>query len=119
MKPMKVLICLCDQKTAISLNGKRIAFFCGEFIVIDKKHLDRIKKFCKAGELLSIGTILSKCRERGDTWSEEVCRRISLSIDLVASNAIYYQKCKSNFLTKKDVPCQGQRHPGVHPTNQW
>lgn len=102
-------------------NWKLHYFFCGNIIVIDKKHPDRIKKFCKAGELPSIDTILSKCRERGDTWSEEVSRSIALSIDLVASNAVYYQKFKLYFFTKKDVSCQGQRqrHLGVHLTNQW
>ena len=89
-------------------NWKTHCFVFGEFIVVDKKHPARTKKFFKAGQLPSIDTILSKCRERGDTWSEEVCRRISLSIDLVASDAIYHQQCKSNFLTKKDIPGQGQ-----------
>ena len=98
-------------------NWKVHCPFCGDVNVIDKKPPDRIKKFCKAGELPSIDIILSKCR--GDTWSEEVCRRIALSIDLVTSNAIYYQKCKSNSLTKKDVPCQRQRHLGLYLMNQW
>ena len=90
MKPMKVLMYLCDQKTAMNLIGKRIALFFEEFIVVNKKHPDRTKKFFKTRELPSIDTILSKCRERGDTWSEGVCRRISLSIDLVAGDAIYH-----------------------------
>ena len=107
MKRMKVLIYLYDQKTAMNLTGKRTVC-CGEFIVIDKIHSDKTKKLFKAGKLPSIYTKLSKCRERGDTWSE-VCRRISLSIDLVASDAINHQQCKSNFLTKmKDVPGQEQ-----------
>ena len=59
-------------------------------------------------DLPSIDTILSKCREGADTLSEEVYRRISLHRDLVASDAIYHQQCKSNFLTKKDIPGQGQ-----------
>ena len=89
------------------INWKTHCIFCGELIVIDKKHPDRTKKFFKTGELPSIYKLLSKCRERGDPWSEEVYRRISLSIDLVASDAIYHQQFKSNFLTKKNVPGQG------------
>lgn len=63
---------------------------------------------------------MNKCREREDTWSEEVCRRISLSIDLVVSNAICQEKCKSVFLTKKHDPGHGQsgetpRHPSNKP----
>ena len=104
---MKVFICLCDQKDSNEINWKTHCFFCGELIVIDKKHPDRTKKFFKTGELPSIYKLLSKCRERGDPWSEEVYRRISLSIDLVASDAIYHQQFKSNFLTKKNVPGQG------------
>ena len=86
---------------------EKALFFCAEFIVIDKRHPDRTKKFFKAGELLSIDTILSKCKDRGDAWSEKVSRKISLNIDLVASDAIYYQLCKSVFLAKKDVLGQG------------
>ena len=95
-------------------------FFCGEeFIVIDKRHSDRTKKLFKVDELPSIDTILSKCTRRGYTWSEDVGRRISLSIDLVASDASYHQQCKSNFLKKKDVPGQGQigNTPGL-PSNK-
>ena len=88
-------------------NWKTHIFF-GEFIAIDKKHLDRIKKFFIAGELPFIDKIVSKCKGRGGTWSEEVSRRISLSIDLMANNVICHQQCKSIFLTKKDVPGQGQ-----------
>ena len=81
MKPMKVLIYLCDQKTAMNLIRKHIVFLCGEFIAIDQKHSNTTKKLFKAGELPSMDTKISKCRERGDTW--DVCRKISLSIDLV------------------------------------
>ena len=42
---------------------EKALLFCGEFIVIDKRHPDRTKKFFKAGELLSIDTILGKCRD--------------------------------------------------------
>lgn len=119
MKRMKVLTYLYDQKTAMNLTGKRTVC-CGEFIVIDKIHSDKTKKLFKAGKLPSIYTKLSKCRERGDTWSEEVCTKISLSVDLVASDVIYHQQCKSNFLTKMfQVKDRAERHPGVFSTNQW
>ena len=48
-------------------------------------------------------------------WAFEVSRRLSLSIDLVASNAAYHKQCKTYFLcdkqlpgTKRDSPTQGQ-----------
>ena len=97
-------------------NWRTHCFFCGEFIAIDKKHSDRTKKLFKAGELPSIDTTLSKCKERGDTWSEEICRRISLSIDLVASNAIITNNVNQTFWQRKmfQVKDRVERRPGVH-----
>ena len=70
---------------------------------IGKKHPDR-KKINKVGVLPFKETILKKCAERNDDWSTEVSRRLTLSIDLVASNAAYQIQCKTNFLTNKGLP---------------
>ena len=64
---------------------------------LTKKHANRTKKFFKGREIPSIDAIFSKCRDRGDTCSEEICRKISLLQDLVVSKAFCYQQCKSNF----------------------
>ena len=71
---------------------KKHCFLCGEFIVTDKKASNSTRKFFKAVELSSIDKIFSKCRERRDTCSGEICRTISLSIGLVAGDAIYHQQ---------------------------
>ena len=40
-------------------------------------------------------------------------RRLSLSIDLVASDAEYHKQCKTNFFVCKDIP--GQKNVGKTP----
>ena len=37
-------------------------------------------------------------------WADNVFRRLSSSIDLVSSDAIYHGHCKSNLFTKKNIP---------------
>ena len=68
---------------------------------------------------MSIYTKLSKCRQKGDTSSEEVSRRISLSIDLVVKDPICHQQCKSDFLRMKDISGHGQsRKTPRRPSNK-
>ena len=89
-----------------NFNWKKNCFYCGEEFIKDKKHPDRNKTICKSSELESKNTVIRKCKERGDKWVEEVSRRLSLSIDLVASDAEYHKQCKANFFICKDIPGQ-------------
>ena len=47
---------------------------------------------------------MNKCHERADQWADDALRRLSSSIDLVASDAIYHGQFESNFFTKKCIP---------------
>ena len=49
-------------------------------------------------------TIKKKIQQRDDEWEFEVSRRLSLSIDLVASDAVYHKQCKTYFLCDKQLP---------------
>ena len=73
-----------------SFDWKSCCIFCGDVLVIDKKHPDRNKPIHKVGVLLSKDTILKKCEERGDKWASDVSRRLAVCIDLVASDAVYH-----------------------------
>ena len=72
--------------------------------VVNKKHPNRRKGWHKVGTLSFQTSILNKCHERADKWADDVLRRLSSSIDLVASHAIYRGQCESNFLNKKYIP---------------
>ena len=54
-------------------------------------------------------------------WANDVLRRLPSSIGLVASDAIYYGQCKSNFFTKKCIPAtkrtETEYSPGCHTDN--
>ena len=83
---------------------KNAFLFCKEVYIVDKKHPNRSKGWHKVGNLSFKTSLLNKCRERADTWADEVLRRLSSSIDLVAIDAIYHAQCESNFFTKKQIP---------------
>ena len=46
-------------------------------------------------------TMLRTCDERGDEWSEVVRESVR---DLPVANAIYHQRCSTNFRKKMNIP---------------
>ena len=68
------------------------------------KYSNRSKGLQKVGTLSFKTSLLNKCQERADKWADDVLRRLSSSIDLVASDATYHGQCESNFLKKKYIP---------------
>ena len=66
---------------------------------MDKKHPNH-----KVDNLSFQTSIINKSHERADKWADDLLRLLSISIDLVASDAIYDGKCESDFLTKKFIP---------------
>ena len=92
------------------LIRKKYYFFCGEVCVVDKKHPNRSKGWHKVGVVLSFQTtILNRCYERAEICADDVLRRLSSSIDLVASDAIYHVQsynlnlffCKKMYIYEK------------------
>ena len=83
-----------------SLNRKTHCFFCEEVCVVNKKHPNRRKGWHKVGTLSFQTSILNKCHERADKWADDVLRRLSISIDLVTSGAIYHGNVNLTFLRK-------------------
>ena len=63
-----------------NFNWKKNCFYCGEELIKHKKHPDRNKSICKSSELESKNIVIRKCKERGDKWTEDVSRWLSLSI---------------------------------------
>ena len=95
----------CVKSTALrserkSFNWKTHCFFCGEVCVVDKKHTNCSKGWHRVGTLSFQNSILNKCHERADKWANDILRRLSRSIDLLARDAIYHGQCESNFFTK-------------------
>ena len=85
-----------------TFQWKTHCLFCSKVLIIDDKHPGRHNKVVKA-EFCSKKSLLDKCIERGDKWADDVKRRLTDYIDLVASDAVYHKQCKSNFFTKKKV----------------
>ena len=54
------------------------------------KYSNRSKGLQKVGTLSFKTSLLNKCQERADKWADDVLRRLSSSIDLAASDAIYH-----------------------------
>ena len=48
-------------------------------------------------------SILNRCNLRKDAWATEVERRVSGCIDLVASDAVYHDTCKTQFFSDKSL----------------
>ena len=85
------------------LIGKHF-FFCEEVGVVDKKHPNRSKCWHKVCTLFFQTSLLNKFHENAGKWRDDVLGRLSSSIDLVASDAIYHEQCESNIFTKKCTP---------------
>ena len=66
-------------------------FFCGNLLIIDKKHPDR-KKINKIGVLSFKETILKKCADRNDDWSTEVSSVAAKMSTLSNSEEVYSVK---------------------------
>ena len=49
-------------------------------------------------------SIMAKCKERNDTWGNQVNSRLAMVHDLHAADAIYHKQCSSNFRTQKQIP---------------
>ena len=68
--------------------------------VVNKKHPNRSKGWHKVGTLSFRTSVLNKCHERAAKWADGVLRRLSISIDLVTSGAIYHGNVNLTFLRK-------------------
>ena len=85
----------------ITFNFRTDCFFCGTQIVGKEVFFP-----CRT---LSIKqAILKKCDERQDVWSDQVRERLSMVHDLHAADAIYHQKCSTNFRTMRVAPPDSQ-----------
>ena len=104
-----------------SFNWRTHGFFYGEVCVIGKKHPNPSKGWYKVGTLSFQTSILSKCHERADKWADDPLRWLSISIDLVASDATYHGQCESNFFFKKYMPTtkgtETEHTPGCRTDN--
>lgn len=90
------------RSEADNFDFKSCCLFCGELATFDLKHPNR-NKVHRCETLHGKQTILQKCEMRGDSWSEDVCRRLTDCIDLVASEAVYHKECRLKFFTDKNV----------------
>ena len=102
-----------------TFQWKTHCLFCSKVLMNDDRHPGRYDKVVKA-EVCSKKNLFDKCIERGDKWADDVKRRLSDCIDLVASDAVYHKQCQSNFFTNKGMPglkeTNTEKTPG-RPTN--
>ena len=57
--------------------------------------------------------IKAACTERNDQWGREVLPRIEFGRDLPAVDAVYHQKCSTNFRTGRQIPIKQMQEPDV------
>ena len=63
---------------------------------------------------------MNKCGERTEKCANDVLQRLSSSIALVASDAIYHGQCESIFFRKKCMPAikgAETEHTAGHPAH--
>ena len=81
-------------------NWQECCFICGNEIISDTKHPDRVNN-------VSVRTITFKqkmiqlCEERNDKWASEVKHRLNSCFDLVASDSNYHFSCYKEFSQKR------------------
>lgn len=84
------------RSQAAEFNWKQCCLFCGKEAKFDQKHPDR-NIFHQCETLTMKKRILQLCEERGDSWADEVQRRVLDCFDLVASEARYHRNCQRSF----------------------
>ena len=106
---------------------KTSCFFCGNSVVlgVDQRHPDRTTPVHRVTMLHFKVSILNRCNLRKDAWATEVERRVSGCIDLVASEAVYHDTCKTRFFSDKSLSAKvdifktpEQKKPGRPQNNE-
>ena len=77
-------------------------FFCGRNQNNVRKSTENVLSDVRV--IGTIDSVLHKIKERDDEWGRRVQMRISGFNDLIAPEAKYHRKCKSNFFMMKQNP---------------
>ena len=85
------------RSTVASFDFKSACFFCG-FSILAKDDVSH----CRTIGLRE--TILAKCGERQDPWSNQIKHRVQNVHDLHAADAIYHRQCHRNFMSNLNLP---------------
>lgn len=98
-------------RSAVNRNFdlKSQCFFCEAIIHIkDHKKYNKHKDYRQVATVQIKSTVIKRCRERNDAWSNEVFNRINNEIDLVASEAVYHTKCHRFFMREEPKGIRGR-----------
>ena len=87
------------RSSSLSFNWKEDCMFCGKSVTVDSRHPER--KVITVTTLPLRCKLLECCDQRGDLWASEV--KNHGCIDLVAAEAVYHQKCYSQFTLKREL----------------
>lgn len=89
-----------DDATKL-FDFKRQCFLCNESMDIEHVKKYKTNKTFRIVSTIEIRqTIIQRCHERRDKWSDEVFTRINSEIDLIAAEARYHSLCHTRFMSK-------------------
>ena len=84
-------------------NWKENCFFRKSPVIFDDKHPDRNKESRIVRTISLHDNMLSKCRDRLNSWVKRVKGHLENCIDLVATEAVYHKFCHARFRSSKDL----------------
>ena len=94
-------------------NWKENCFFCESPVIFDDRHPDRNKDSRVVRTIPLRDDMLSKCRNRLDSWAKQVKGRLENCIDLVAAEAIYHKSCHAQFCSSKNLTSPSEKRKSL------
>ena len=87
-------------------NFRHFSLFCSEICDRDseiKKPIQKRRKIWNVSTIDFKEKVLQKAKEREDSWSKQVLRRVCGISCLVAEGALYHELCMSLFYNSKPI----------------